>query len=102
MVGDALAVGDGGVDALLDARADHLALGVGKYHHHVEHHLGHPIVLADRADRLVHEVDINPLHAEILDEAGEVCKRPAEAIEFMRDHHVVLRDVLAEPLVLLP
>src|SRR5699024_5404167 len=49
---DTLAVGDGGVDALLDARADHLPLGIGEHHHHVEHHLYHPVVLADRPDGL--------------------------------------------------
>jgi hypothetical protein len=54
---DALAVGDGGVNALLNARADHLALGIGEHHHRVEHHLGHPVVLTDRADWLIHEVE---------------------------------------------
>ncbi|WP_460921050.1 type 1 glutamine amidotransferase domain-containing protein [Salinarchaeum chitinilyticum] len=45
---------------------------MGEHHHHVEHHLGHPVVLPDGPDRLVHEVDVDALLAEVLDETGEV------------------------------
>ena len=99
---DTLAVGDGGVNALLHTRADHLPLGIGEHHHHIQHHLGHPIILTDRTDGLIHEVDIDVLLAEVLDEASEVGERTSEAVEFVGDHHVVLGDMLAETLVFAP
>jgi hypothetical protein len=84
------------------ARADHFALGIGEHHHHIQHHLGHPIVLTDRADRLIHEVDIHSFLAEVLNETREVGERPSQPVEFVCDHHVVLRDGLAEALVFSP
>jgi|GEM_PF-4230518 len=45
---------------------------------------------------LIHEVNIDAFLAKVLDETGEVGKRPPKPVEFVGGHHIVLSDVLAE------